>query len=162
MDYDNDGRIDVLLADDGPEGGLALFHNLGGKFEDVTRKAGLDPTLHALGCTTGDYDNDGFTDIVLSANGRVVLLHNEKNGTFKDVTEAAGIKSDGLNVGLTLIDYDHDGDLDLYVTRTLNTIARPEAASWNVMWRNNGNGTFTDVTDSDWIVCRPQSRGDWD
>src|SRR5579859_967778 len=53
LDYDNDGRIDLLLADRGPEGGLALFHNLGGTFEDVTKKAGLDPTLHALGCTTG-------------------------------------------------------------------------------------------------------------
>ena len=155
LDYDNDGRIDLLLADDGPAGGLALFHNIGGKFEDVTKKAGLDPTLHALGCTTGDYDNDGFTDIALSANGRVMLQHNEKNGTFKDVTESAGIKNDGPNVGLTLIDYDHDGDLDLYVTRTLNTTGRPDASSWNVMWRNNGNGTFTDVTDATGLSAAP-------
>src|SRR5580693_9085496 len=75
LDYDGDGRIDIFLPDNGKEGGLALFHNLGGKFEDVTRKAGLDPTLHGLSCTTGDYDNDGFTDIALSANGRVLLLH---------------------------------------------------------------------------------------
>src|SRR5258708_2240877 len=58
LDYDNDGRIDLLLADNGPEGGLALLHNVGGKFEDITRKAGLDPAMHAIGCTTGDYDND--------------------------------------------------------------------------------------------------------
>ncbi len=83
LDYDNDGRIDVLLADNGPEGGLALLHNIGGKFEDVTRRAGLDPTLHALGCTTGDYDNDGFADIVSGFYGRCLLLHNEKNGTSK-------------------------------------------------------------------------------
>ncbi|MGA8541578.1 MAG: tetratricopeptide repeat protein, partial [Terriglobales bacterium] len=83
LDYDSDGRIDVLLTDDGPEGGLALFHNVGGKFEDVTNKAGLNSTMHALGCTVGDYDNDGFADIVLTVNGRVVLLHNEKNGTFR-------------------------------------------------------------------------------
>jgi Flp pilus assembly protein TadD len=155
LDYDNDGRIDVLLADDGPEGGLALFHNIGNKFEEVTSKAGLNPTMHALGCTTGDYDNDGFADIALSVHGRVLLLHNEKNGTFKDVTETAGIKNDGFNVGLTLIDYDHDGDLDLYVTRILNTTGQPDAASWNVMWRNNGNGTFTDVTDPTGLSAGP-------
>ena len=70
---------------------MALYHNLGaGKFEDVTKKAGLDPTVHAIGCTAGDYDNDGATDLAVSLNGRILLLHNEKNGTFKDVTEAAG------------------------------------------------------------------------
>ena len=159
LDYDNDGRIDVLLADNGPEGGLALFHNLGGDFEDVTKKAGLDPTLHAIGCTAGDYDNDGFTDIALSFNGRVLLMHNEKNGTFKDVTEAAGIKSDGFNVGLTFVDYDHDGDIDLYVEKYSDhplfdpRVSHPELLrqagiyGLNTMWRNNGNGTFTDVTE---------------
>ncbi len=158
LDYDNDGRIDLLLADNGPEGGLALFHNIGGKFEDVTRKTGLDPTLHALGCTTGDYDNDGFVDIVLSLKDRVMLLHNEKNGSFKDVTKAAGLKSVGPNIGLTFVDYDHDGDLDLYVTRTGPAPSRVEVplekiedamsaeALGNEMWRNNGNGTFTDVS----------------
>ncbi len=159
LDYDNDGRIDILLIDNGPEGGLALLHNIGGKFEDVTKRAGLDSTMHAIGCTTGDYDNDGFADIALSFNGRVTLLHNEKNGTFKDVTDRAGITSPGFNVGVTFIDYDHDGDLDLYVTRygvhpKWNPNDAPEKASGlpvlggNVMWRNNGNGTFTDVTES--------------
>src|SRR3979409_1456676 len=66
LDYDNDGRIDVLLADGGPLGGLALFHNWGGKFEDVTKKAGLDPAMHAIGCTAGDYDNDGLVDLAVS------------------------------------------------------------------------------------------------
>ena len=118
VDYDGDGKPDLFLPDNGPQGGMALYHNLGnGKFEDVTKKAGLDPTVHAIGCTAGDYDNDGATDLAVSLNGRVLLLHNEKNGTFKDVTDSAGIKSDGLNLGLTFIDYDHDGDLDLYVTR---------------------------------------------
>jgi len=155
LDYDNDGRIDVLLADNGPEGGLVLFHNLGGKFEDVTKKAGLDPTMHAIGCTTGDYDNDGFVDIALTVNGRVLLLHNEKNGTFKDVTQAAGIRTSGFALGLTFVDYDHDGDLDLYVTKLI-PVMEPETLKdvWsetvppvggNVMWRNNGNGSFTAV-----------------
>jgi len=159
LDYDNDGRPDIFLPDNGKEGGMSLYHNLGnGKFEDVTKKAGLDSTLHGIGCTAGDYDNDGFTDIAVSFNGRVLLLHNEKNGTFKDVTEAAEIKSEGFNAGLTFIDYDHDGDLDLYVNRydegrafdpreeTRGVVG--DATGSNLMWRNNGNGTFTEVARS--------------
>ena len=118
MDYDGDGNIDVFLADNGAQGGMSLYHNLGnGKFEDVTRKGGLDPNLHGVGCTAGDYDNDGATDLAVSFTGRVTLLHNQKNGIFKDVTEAAGIKSEVQDAGLTFIDYDHDGDIDLLVTR---------------------------------------------
>jgi len=159
LDFDGDGKPDIFLPDNGPQGGMALYHNLGnGRFEDVTKKAGLDSSLHAIGCTAGDYDNDGSTDLAASLNGRVLLLHNEKNGTFKDVADAAGIKSDGLNLGLTFIDYDHDGDLDLYVTRFIN-VAAPAAGRaialpfdqlfpGNVMWRNNGNGSFTSVSDS--------------
>ena len=139
---------------------MALYRNTGdGKFEDATKKAGLDPSVHAIGCTVGDYDNDGLTDLAVSLNGRVLLLHNEKNGVFKDVTDSSGIKSPGSNFGLTFIDYDHDGDLDLYVTRysdasrydprlrnAFTAGVQPEGSA--SMWRNNGNGTFTDVTDS--------------
>ena len=158
LDYDGDGKPDVFLADNGTEGGMSLYHYLGGgKFEDVTKKAGIDGSLHAVGCTAGDFDNDGSTDLAVSLNGRVLLLHNEKNGTFKDVTEAAGIKSDGFNLGVTFIDYDHDGDLDLYVTpfsecsgfepRQALYVSQTDVISTpNQMFRNNGNGTFTDVT----------------
>jgi tetratricopeptide (TPR) repeat protein len=158
LDFYGGGRPDLFVADRGPEGGLAFYHNLGnGKFEDVTRKVGLDPTQHAIGCTAGDYDNDGATDLVVSFNGRILLLHNEKKGTFKDVTELAGVKSPGFNAGLTFVDYDHDGDLDLYVTQYGD---QPESdphqpattgagvLGGNVMWRNNGNGTFADITQS--------------
>jgi tetratricopeptide (TPR) repeat protein len=152
LDYDNDGRIDIFLPDNGKEGGMSLYHNLGnGKFEEVTRKAGLDPTLHGIGCTVGDYDNDGGTDFVVSLNQRVLVLHNEKNSTFKDVTEFAGIKNKVFDAGLAFIDYDHDGDLDLFVTGNSDkpgaTVSRKLTAA-NVMWRNNGNGTFADVTES--------------
>jgi len=158
LDYDADGKPDIFLPDNGPQGGMALYHNLGdGKFEDVTSKAGLDPSVHGIGCTAGDYDNDGAIDLAVSLKDHVLLLHNEKNGTFKDVTEAAGIKSPGSNLGLTFIDYDHDGDLDLYVTSTLRNATAPASGgdiklpggadfSGNLMWRNNGNGTFTNVT----------------
>jgi tetratricopeptide (TPR) repeat protein len=181
LDYDNDGHIDLLLADHGPKGGLALFHNVAGKFEDVTKKAGLDPTWHSLGCTAGDYDNDGFADIVLTFSDRVLLFRNQKNGTFENVTEAAGIKAGRFTLGATFIDYDHDGDLDLYVTRSTMAprpwcypgqfsgpagaervavvskggcasatalVGQPDnSESANTLWRNNGNGTFTDITE---------------
>jgi hypothetical protein len=160
LDYDGDGKVDLFLADNGPAGGMALLHNLGnGKFADVTRDAGLDGSLHALGCTAGDYDNDGAADLAVSLPGRILLLHNEKNGKFKDVAESAGVKSDGFNLGLTFIDYDHDGDIDLYVTRysdqplfdprtsALDATKEARVAGTNVLFRNNGNGTFTEYTE---------------
>jgi len=143
---------------------MSLYHNLGhGKFEDVTKAAGLDPNLRATGCTAGDYDNDGATDLVLSFIGRVMLLHNEKNGTFKDVTQSAGIEASGPNAGLAFVDYDHDGDLDLFVAQVPEYephVPRPAHGGvvWqqrpeptprtNSVWRNNGDGTFTNVTAS--------------
>ncbi len=166
LDYDNDGNIDLFLPDNGTQGTMSLYHNLGnGKFEDVTKKAGLDRYGPAISCTAGDYDNDGFADLAVSLGNRVLLLHNEKNGTFKDVTQQAGItihnKALSGNplvdspeiIGLTFIDYDHDGDLDLYLTRSIaegtQTWTPKESVSEgdNLMWRNNGNGTFTDVTE---------------
>ncbi|MGO9404397.1 MAG: FG-GAP-like repeat-containing protein [Terriglobales bacterium] len=167
LDYDNDGNIDLFLPDNGTQGSMSLYHNLGnGKFEDVTKKAGLDHYGPAISCTAGDYDNDGFTDLAVSLDNRVLLLHNEKNGTFKDVTQQAGITISNKHfgnpllggpeiIGLTFIDYDHDGDLDLYVTRSIaeySQVGLPKdidtaSEGDNVMWRNNGNGTFTDVTE---------------
>ncbi|MGA3348662.1 MAG: FG-GAP-like repeat-containing protein [Candidatus Sulfotelmatobacter sp.] len=157
LDYDNDGKIDLFLPDNGAQGGVSLYHNLGnGKYEDVTRQAGLDPTMRGGGCTTGDYDNDGFTDIAVTVNAKVRLFRNEKNGTFKEVTATAGlspIDTMGEILGrsfakgasaLTFIDYDHDGDLDLY-TICSPTLCNSSGAA-NEMWRNNGNGTFTNVT----------------
>src|SRR6266446_6382745 len=158
LDYDADGKIDIFLVDNGPGGGIVLYHNMGdGKFEDVTSKSGLDPSLHAISCTAGDLDNDGAADLAVALSDGIRLLHNEKNGTFKDVTEASGLKNDGANLGITFVDYDHDGDLDLFITRTLRNapspatgqpIALPSGLEFpgNVMCRNNGNGTFTDVT----------------
>ena len=147
LDYDNDGKIDIFLADGGSEGGMSLYHNLGnGRFEDVTKQAGLDPTVRARSCTAGDYDNDGFADLAVSLGTKVLLLHNQKNGTFKDVAESAGISKVGI-LGLTFIDYDHDGDLDLYGSSSLQMLAGGQKTSQNVMWRNNANGTFTDVSE---------------
>jgi len=159
LDYDGDGSIDIFLPGGGSQGGMSLYRNLGnGKFEDVTRQAGLDPSLHGLGCAAGDYDNDGFPDLAVTAESRIFLFHNEKNGSFKDVSGQAGVipagassaKSEVEAVGVTFVDYDHDGDLDLYVTRSAPAKYRASSGhtGYNIMWRNNGNGTFTDVTDS--------------
>jgi tetratricopeptide (TPR) repeat protein len=151
IDYDNDGHPDIFLPDNGKDGGMSLYHNLGGgKFEEDTVRAGLDKQLHGVGCAAGDYDNDGYADLAVSLDGGLLLLHNEKNGTFKDVTGTAGIKIDVRGGGLTFIDYDHDGDLDLFVTGNSEkpwSFSRHLTGA-NLMWRNNGNGTFTDVTES--------------
>jgi tetratricopeptide (TPR) repeat protein len=159
IDYDNDGRIDIFLADNGSQGGMSLYRNAGdGKFEDVTASAGLDPRSRAIGCTAGDFDNDGFSDLAVSLPNQVLLFHNERNGVFKDVTKAAGIKSENwLNLGITFIDYDHDGDLDLLVESFPELLSSdPHAIAdkrsilrgRKTIWRNNGNGTFTDVTEN--------------
>ena len=157
LDYDGDGQLDVLLADDGPSGELTLFRGVNGKFEDVSKTAGIASGLHALGCTVGDYDNDGFADVALTTSAGVMLLHNEKGAGFKDVTQSSGV-STRYNVGLTFIDYDHDGDLDLFVTDFQNhqmpqSVDPLDSAEGmvsarllvNHLFRNNGNGTFTFV-----------------
>src|ERR1700677_4920414 len=155
LDYDNDGKIDVFLSDNGAQGGVSLYRNLGGgKFEDVTKQAGFDPAMRGGGCTAGDYDNDGFTDIAVTVREHARLFHNEKNGTFKDVTETARLSAIGIGEiaglpttkgasALTFIDYDHDGDLDLFTTCSP---AFCDFGAANEMWRNNGDGTFTKVT----------------
>ncbi|HEY4762898.1 MAG TPA: FG-GAP-like repeat-containing protein [Candidatus Sulfotelmatobacter sp.] len=164
LDYDSDGKPDLFIADNGRQGGLSLYHNLGGgKFEEVTKQAGLDPSLSATGCTAGDYDNDGFPDLALAADSHVALLHNLKNGTFRDEAESRGITHTAVGtMGLTFVDYDHDGDLDLYVAsagveedRTKRTAAGgAETHGTSRMWRNNGDGTFTDVTEATGLVGR--------
>ena len=114
LDYDGDGRSDLLLATGNPAGALRLYHNLGnGRFQDVTRAAGLRVHGLALGCTAGDYDNDGKTDLAISFSDHVALFRNLGNGRFVEVTKAAGLTTHGLPLGLTFVDYDHDGDLDL-------------------------------------------------
>jgi len=166
VDYEGDGSVDLFVADNGPYGGLGLYHNLGdGHFEDVTKKAGLDPDLHGVGCTGGDYDNDGASDLAVSLDEKILLLHNEKNGTFKDVAKTAGVKSDRHeypadyhtsiitphevhNLGLAFVDYDHDGDVDLYVARYVSQESSGHLMGDDAMWRNNGNGSFTEVTES--------------
>ncbi len=147
LDYDNDGLIDLLVTDYGTLGGISLYHNVGqGKFEDVTAKAGLDPKSHAIACSAGDYDNDGYADLTLSFMGRVLLLHNEKNGTFKDASAHLPVKPNGSMRTAAWIDYDHDGDIDLFLGSSAKGQYKGSPVN-DELWRNNGDGTFTDVSE---------------
>jgi len=149
FDYDNDGKPDLFFVGSDPTYGSHLVHNLGnGKFADVTKAAGLESATHAFGfgCAAGDFDNDGHTDLAVCFTDGVRLFHNTGDGKFADVTEKVGIRREPGCVGVTFVDYDHDGDLDLYITMQPTAAATRDAAAHNVLWRNNGNSTFTDVS----------------
>ena len=157
FDYDGDGKPDIFLVNGDGAGNAMLFRNNGdGKFVNATKAAKLDFHGQGTGCAAGDYDNDGYLDLVVSSADGVALYHNERNGTFKNVTDAAGLHVDGLVLGVTFVDYDNDGDLDLYVTRFENfplknpgePFSFPQATSGpgNILLRNKGNGTFMDWT----------------
>jgi Tfp pilus assembly protein PilF len=146
FDYDGDGKPDLFLVSGDANGRSRLLHNLGGgKFQDVTQDAGIDLKGSGLGCAAGDFDNDGHTDLAVCLSDGVRLLHNKGDGNFEDVTEKVGIRREKACVGLTFVDYDHDGDLDLYVTMSAD-LGSPGAAAHNILWRNNGNSTFTEVS----------------
>jgi hypothetical protein len=166
-DYDNDGREDIYFLNQ--HGKNALYRNRGdGTFEDVSVKAGVGlGDRISVGATFADYDNDGWQDLfVTSTRGGNVLFHNRGNGTFEDVTVKAGVKHVGHSQTPVFFDYDNDGDLDLYVTNTakwttdvfdfsggnyegkadLKSVMTSPKES-NILYRNNGDGTFTDATD---------------
>jgi len=141
FDYDGDGKPDLLLVSAVENGSLRLLHNTGdGKFEDKTEGSGLAIKGIGLGCAAGDFDNDGKTDLAVCFSDGVHLFHNDDAGKFTDATKAAGIRSEKGCVGMTFVDFDHDGDLDLYITQ------KSAASLHNILWRNNGNSTFTDIS----------------
>ena len=136
LDYDNDGRLDIFLvngaplSDPTPKGTIPeksgpkywnrLFHQKsGGTFEDVTEKAGLQGAGYGMGVAAGDYDNDGFEDLYVTAYGGNKLYHNNGDGTFTDVTSQAGVGGSGWSTGAAWVDLDNDGLLDLVVLRYL-------------------------------------------
>jgi Tfp pilus assembly protein PilF len=141
FDYDGDGKPDLFFVGAGDGKSRLLKNSGGGKFEDVTAKAGLAGIGGGLGCAAGDFDNDGATDLAVCEAESVRLFRNDGHGKFADVTEKVGIAREKGCVGTTFVDYDHDGDLDLYVTMA------PGNTRKNKLWRNNGNSTFTDVSE---------------
>ncbi|MBC8166756.1 MAG: CRTAC1 family protein [Bryobacteraceae bacterium] len=165
LDYDRDGWQDILIANSGP-GTPALFHNnRDGTFRNVTQQAGLHVRMYGLGVAIGDYDNDGFPDILFTCVGQNRLFRNTGRGTFTDETIRAGLGDrTGFSSSAMWIDYDRDGHLDLFVCNYVKwspetdvfcgaegnrkTYCTPEAYRGTTCWlfRNLGNGRFEDVT----------------
>jgi hypothetical protein len=173
-DFDGDGWQDIYfvngrdLYNRGVTVRNALFRNNGdGTFFEVTDKAAVPGTGYGLGCVWGDYDNDGFPDLYVTQYGRNVLYHNNGDGTFTDVTDKAGVAGSEFGTlfhsGATFFDYDRDGRLDLYVggyvafgtdsqrycmLQGVTSSCPPSVyrGSPDVLYHNNGDGTFTNVT----------------
>jgi len=173
IDYDNDGWPDIFLVNgaDWP-GHLAkhttpkLYHNNhDGTFTDVTHKAGLDVEMYGIGVTVGDYDNDGYDDLFITAYGQSRLFHNNGNGTFTDVTQKAGLSGvNEFSTSAAWVDYDKDGRLDLVVGNYVQwspekdlyctmdgknkSYCTPESYKGTSvrLWHNDGGGKFSDVT----------------
>ena len=158
-------------------------NNRDGTFTDVTLQAGLAHTGWGQGVCIGDYDNDGYEDLFVSYFGKNVLYHNDGNGTFTDVTEKAGVGGNGKrwNSGCAFVDYDRDGKLDLfvanYIDMDLATAPLPESGPClykgvmvacgppglmggkNILFHNNGDGTFADVSESSGILSANGTYG---
>jgi hypothetical protein len=169
IDFDNDGFVDLYLVSGAPGSSNALYrNNHGGTFKDVTRQSGAAAVTKAYktGVAVGDYDNDGDLDLYVTAFGPNILLRNNGDGTFADVTAAAGVAG-GVREWSTstgFFDYDRDGDLDLYVANYLdvrdeNPWCGQRQPGYRMycnptifegtpdrLFRNNGDGTFTDVS----------------
>jgi hypothetical protein len=179
FDYDNDGRLDLFLVNGaplsedmpkdavprkaGPEYWNRLYHQKkDGSFEDVTESAGLQGVGYGMGVAVGDYDNDGYEDLYVTAYGGNRLYHNNGNGTFTDVTEQAGVAGSGWSTSAAWVDLDNDGLLDLVVLRYLTwdftdifcgehrkeyraychpDLFQPIAP---LVYHNDGNGHFTE------------------
>lgn len=172
LDYDNDGWQDILFVNSmdwpGHKSGKsfpALYHNnKDGTFTDVTRQAGFAVEMYGLGCTVGDFDNDGYDDIYITAVGSNHLFRNLGNGKFADVTAKAGVADPGFSASAVWLDYDNDGKLDLlvahYVEWSIDTdqycsldnknksYCTPQRykGESSTLFHNRGDGTFENVT----------------
>jgi hypothetical protein len=174
FDFDNDGWMDIYLVNSGkcdffdpsPPLRNALYrNNRDGTFTDVTEQAGVGSGGYGMGAAVGDYDGDGFPDLYVTQYGRSILYHNNGDGTFSDVTDKAGVAAPGWASSAVWFDYDNDGKLDLFICRFVDfdksknkfcgderkgeryyCIPRVYSPAKSWLFHNNGNGTFTDVT----------------
>jgi len=186
FDYDNDGWPDVFLPNgttvegfpkDSAATGHLYHNNHDGTFTDVTNAGGLARPGWGQGGCVGDYDNDGYLDLLVTYWGQNSLYHNNGNGTFTDVTAKAGLNTprDQWSTGCSFVDYDRDGKADLFVGRyvdfSYDSVPRPgqgQFCQWkginvmcgprglkaplNALYHNNGDGTFTDVSEKSGIT----------
>jgi hypothetical protein len=152
-----------------------LYRNNGdGTFTDVTQQAGVQGHSFGMGVTIGDYDNDGHPDVYVTNFSRNILYHNNGNGTFTDVTRDAGVEGGGWSTGACFVDYDRDSLLDLIVARYLDwdfpgnvycgerkpghrSYCSPDVfqPTTHLVYHNNGNGTFTDVSQKSGVTDFP-------
>ena len=183
FDYDNDGDLDVYLLQDQPIDPAPatpgrthrlyrneLVEKKSLAFTDVTGGSGLGGTSYGMGAATGDYDNDGDTDLYVTALGSNTLYRNNGDGTFTDVTAAAGVDDTRWSTAAAFFDYDRDGDLDLFVanyldfSRTANKQCFDAAGARDYcgprsyrpvpdrLFRNEGGGRFVDVSEASGIT----------
>jgi len=189
FDFDNDGWLDIFLVNGtrfeakyppGQAPTQRLFkNNRDGTFTDITVKAGLVRTAWGQGCCVGDYNNDGWDDLFVTAWGDCALYRNNGDGTFTDVAAKAGVTTHTptlrrWNTGCAFVDYDRDGHLDLFVSNYIDfdpkTAPLPESGpclyetilvacgppglqgAKNILFHNNGDGTFTDVSEKSGIL----------
>jgi enediyne biosynthesis protein E4 len=168
LDYNGDGRMDLFFVNSaGPH---ALYRNEGNlKFTDVTKSAGVGGRYFGLGVTTCDYNKDGSPDLFVTAHGRNTLYKNNSDGTFTDVTREAGLDQKGLWTAAVFFDADNDGDEDLFLGHFVDYNAASEPACVyggryhychplsyapfpSKLYRNNGDGVFTDISESSGIA----------
>ena len=174
LDYDQDGLLDIYLVNSGSHARSnhdlssqnALYkNNPDGTFTEVTKEAGVSGSGYGMGVAVGDYDNDGWTDIYVTGFGRNILYRNQNDGSFLDVTASAGVAVDLWSTSAAFFDQDNDGDLDLFVCVYLEwdfdknvhcgeeghrSYCHPDFFNpiASVLFRNNGDGTFTDISRS--------------
>lgn len=174
LDFDNDGWMDIFLVNSGPSDFWkptqpvrnALYkNNRDGTFTDVTAKAGVGGEYFGMGVAVGDFDNDGWPDLLVTSYGKCILYRNNHDGTFTDVTEKAGVGTPGWTTSAVWFDYDGDGKLDLFICSFVDYsgVKKLECGSNQIgknyycvprlfkptasfLYHNNGDGTFTDVT----------------
>ncbi|HET7103709.1 MAG TPA: FG-GAP-like repeat-containing protein [Terracidiphilus sp.] len=140
VDATGDGSMDLVLMQSGPQAIAVLHPRADGSFEELDAAAlGLKAEGHAVACAVGDYDGDSLNDLAVAMDNGVHLFRNLGKGKFADVTGEAGLEPRNRPTGITFVDFDHDGDLDLLVT---GEALKPGGAA-SVLWRNNGNRTFT-------------------
>lgn len=172
IDYDNDGYLDILLINGdwwpghplpGPRPTLALYHNnRDGTFTDVTAQMGLKLSMQGMGVAVGDYDNDGYDDLLITTLNGNRLFHNDQGKRFTEVTAQSGVGGSGWSTSAAWIDYDNDGKLDLFVCHyckwslatdvycggQVKIYCTPQAYAGQTcrLYHNEGNGRFKDVT----------------